>query len=218
MGSTVRVPRIELRRRPCRRPYEVVSPRIGVIKLLNQAMAPAPATVRGARGGMVLPGPTRPGERTSWRAAPGSNPGASTLPARAAHREQDVDLRLAARSPLDPEGVQKPLTTAKPGTRREVSPGTSRAGQSAQRLSDMSSGAQADHGPPRKGPVTDGTGPGLAPPSPTAHRRPPRTSRGLPVGTGERDEHPPVVSGTARAASATPPPDDRHPHPPQPAT
>ena len=188
MGSTVRVPRIELRRRPCRRPYEVVSPRIGVIKLLNQAMAPAPATVRGARGGMVLPGPTRPGERTSWRAAPGSNPGASTRPARAAHREQDVDLRLAARSPLDPEGVQKPLTTAKPGTRREVSPGTSRAGQSAQRLSDMSSGAQAArHGPPRKGPWPDGTGPGLAPPSPTAHRRP-QNPLGLPVGTGERDE------------------------------
>ena len=164
----------------------VVSPRIGVT-----APQPSDGTRRGnPAGSSRWDGAARPnqaGREDELARSIGVEPGASTRPARAAHRE------MALTSDLPPgassiRGGAEAVDHGRTRDRREVSPGTSRAGQSAQRLSDMSSGAQAArHGPPRKGPWPDGTGPGLAPPSPTAHRRP-QNPLGLPVGTGERDE------------------------------
>ena len=152
----------------------------------------------------------RAGEKRS-----GSNPGASTRPARAAHRQQGVDLRLAARSPLDPEGVQKPLTTAEPGTgvrSPPIEPDRAERAE-AQRHEQRSAGSTSRT--PSQGTVArrNRTRARTAEP----HGPPPAPE---PSGAACRNRRarrtPPVVSGTARAASATPTPDDRHPHPPHP--
>ena len=154
----------------------------------------------------------RAGEKRS-----GSNPGASTRPARAAHRQQGVDLRLAARSPLDPEGVQKPLTTAEPGTGVRSPPIEPDRAERAEAQRHEQRSAGRPRTPLARGPCPTER-PGLAPPSPTAHRRPP----GPPGGclSEQASETNTLRSFRERPAPpARPPtPDDRHPHPTPSAT